>query len=308
MPKRWHLHLGVHKTATTHLQAMLDAHRASLAAQGVDTLTPDLLRPLQLYGLRRSDWCFWAPRIIGDRVVARRARDAIGRVCTGGDLMVVSDEDLLGWTGDAVHPAPYPHARDRLRALVALTEQAEVTLFLSVRSWASFLPSAYVQLLRWAPMPGGFPAFLETTRSLRPRWNALAERLLALFPAARALHVWRYEDYRAHQVAILTALTGVDDGWQISGAVPVQTRSPSAEAIGIAEALDPALAPAQRRSEIRHLFDAADPGVTRFDPLTPVDRAGLEQGYREDLARLGAMERVILMNFDRVAMGTGCSS
>jgi hypothetical protein len=219
--------------------------------------------------------------------------------------MVVSDEDLLGWTGDAIHPVPYPNAQNRLRAITALTKQAEVTLFLSVRSWVSFLPSAYVQLLRWAPMPGGFPAFLETVLRIQPRWSALAKRLLQMFPAARALHVWRYEDYKPHQVAILTTLTGVDKGWKISSAVPARTRSPSAEAIAIAETLDPTLDPARRRLEISHLFDNADPGVTKFDPLTQTERTTLKKIYDEDIAQLETTERVMLMSFGCFAIRSG---
>src|ERR671915_2577538 len=46
--RRWRIHIGAHKTATTHLQETLTALRPALAAQGVDYIPNSLVRGRKL--------------------------------------------------------------------------------------------------------------------------------------------------------------------------------------------------------------------------------------------------------------------
>lgn len=290
----WRLHLGAHKTATTHMQGLFALRRDAYAAGGVDPIPLAPLRALRLPGPSRRDWRVW----LGGAALRRGALAALAPLRRGPDVVLLSDEDFLGWTGDAIAAPAYPNAAARLRALRAMTATAERRLFLATRGWDGLLPSAYVQTLRWAPAPGGFAAFKARFDARPPSWAELAARLRALFPDA-PLTVWRYEDYAAHGPAILSAVSGVDPGPGPALPPPARTRSPAAAAVAQAERLDAAGPSDQRRAAVRALFDAdAAASGPAFAPLSQAERDVLREAYARDLARLAALDGVTLMRFD----------
>jgi hypothetical protein len=222
---------------------------------------------------------------------------ALGPLRRGPEVVLLSNEDLLGWTDEALVTSPYPRAATRLRAVRAAAEGAAVALFLAVRGWDGLLPSAYAQMLRHGPAPGGFAALAARVTREGPAWSALAARLTALFPGA-TLTVWRQEDYRTNAAAILETVVGAPLGPLPAVAPPARTRAPSAAAIAAAEALDPGLPPEAWRRRVAALF-ADDPAEGRaYAPLDTATRAALQARYAEDLARLAGLERVRLLRFD----------
>ncbi|MFW5642329.1 MAG: hypothetical protein ACOCY0_06150, partial [Roseicyclus sp.] len=151
-PLEWRIHLGAHKTATTHLQDTLAARRAALLGQGVDYLPMREVRALRLPP--GGGWADWRRRL--RLPMRRRIEAAVAPIRMGPRRLVLSEENLIGYVRDALTFPPYPDLERRLRPFSVLTDGAQVTVFLSVRGWDTLLPSAYAQQLRVRPVPGGF--------------------------------------------------------------------------------------------------------------------------------------------------------
>ena len=292
---QWRIHIGAHKTATTHLQETLAEVRGDLAGLGVDFIPNPLVRGRALaltLGQRRP---IARLPIVG----SRHMRDAIERVLAplriGPEVVVFSEENILGVPGHMLMVPFYPQVAVNVGRLASL---AEVVLFLSVRSYDTLIPSAYVETLKHGPAPaGGFEAMWARLGSTPPSWFDLMARIRAAAPGV-PLRIWRQEDYRANARAIMEALCGRPLGPLPEISDPTWTRSPSASAIALAEALPRDLPRAERRARVGEIFATAEPGSDRFRPFSPVERQRLRALYEADLERIAQVYPDALMHFE----------
>ena len=281
--REWRIHLGAHKTATTHLQDTLFAHRDQMAGQGVDYVPREKFGPLQRRYSNPERWRkrLWSPPLA---YLFRRQVDALR---TGPETVLLSDEDLLGYSDDLLSPVLYPVLRGE-HIIRALSQTAPLKLFLGIRAYDKILPSAYAQILKsHAPQPEWRARVAPDVMNAPPSWLVLIERLLAAFPGA-SLRVWRQEDYRAHWQEILTCLAGRDVGAFPDLAPPSRTASPSLEAIEEAERLGDSLPFAERRAQVRRLYEDMPAGPDRA-PYRPYDgetAALLQTQYAQDLQQI----------------------
>ncbi|MEO0830257.1 MAG: hypothetical protein AAFY03_07325, partial [Pseudomonadota bacterium] len=88
----WRLHLGVHKTATTHMQDTLLAVRGVLADRGVDALPNQDIRNALFPVLTRRNPRLW----LGGVPMRRALERAIAEVRIGPATVLISEENLLG--------------------------------------------------------------------------------------------------------------------------------------------------------------------------------------------------------------------
>lgn len=294
--RTWRIHLGAHKTATTHVQEMLAQMQPQLQARGIDFVPNDVVRRT---GLAKA---------LGARRVATRLPFLRGRAVQGlmagcldahrhgCETMVLSEEKFLGGSQHVFAHPIYP-AADRIAPLLAsLRARADVALFLSIRSLDTQMPSAYVQELKFMPpLEGGFDKLKARVLADPPSWFDLVRRIRRAAPAV-PLRVWRQEDYRAHTSEILNRLCGRDIGPLAQMTDPAWTKSPSLAAVREAEALPADLPQAERRARVLAIF-AAGEGGARFDPFTAEERGVLQAAYARDLARIDALDPEILMRF-----------
>uniref|UniRef100_UPI0025F80B4F hypothetical protein n=1 Tax=Sphingomonas sp. TaxID=28214 RepID=UPI0025F80B4F len=165
----WRLHLGLHKTATTHLQLSLEAIRPQLAERGVDFIPLDELR-------RATHLNFdWAKRFKGFKF-RRDVRSVSSRLKT----TILSEENWLGHPYEGCAFPPYPRAIERLKTITKLG--GTFSVFLAVRNPGQFVPSIYSEALRHHPervlhnqtrnawLDGGSP------------WSELVETISRTFP------------------------------------------------------------------------------------------------------------------------------
>ena len=279
----WRIHIGAHKTATTHVQETLALMRPELVAQGVDFIPNLLLRQGGIaVALGRKRLWKRVPPLRGP-MVRRILAEHLDPLRAGPTRMVFSEPI-------------YPQVQRVTALLATLAPRSRVTLYLSIRSFDTQLPSAYVQELKVMPVPGGgFEAIRRRVLARPPSWFELVRRIRAAAPGV-PLRVWRQEDYRDHREAIVAALVGRAVGPLPEIADPVRTRSPSLEAIRLAEALPAGLPAGERRARVDAIFAAAGDG-TRFNPFAPAEAAALQAAYAEDLARIDALDPSILMRF-----------
>lgn len=254
----WRLHLGVHKTATTHLQLSLEAIRVQLARQGVDYIPLDRLRAATAYHL---DWA--------KRFKALKFKRAVNSLSVGLRTMILSEENWLGHPHEGCRFPPYPRAEERLKTIAKLG--GNFSVFLAVRDPGQFVPSIYSQALRHHPekvlhrrthdawLEGGSP------------WSDLVERISRIFPNVT---VWRYEDYVPETAA--SAVAGV----------PVR----------LPHIPEPELTRRLPLEAVKGIETGNDPieGNTRFEMFTPQEQQQLTQAYDDDIQRI--RERGVLLS------------
>lgn len=281
------IHLGAHKTATTHLENCLRAAEPELLAAGVAFLGPGNLRqePLNLRMLLNDP----------DRRPRQQstARVLLRTLIADHRDLVLSEEQILGGLGDADLLGPdgqvYLHAVPRLRHLLALAGTGEVTLLLALRSPADFLTSVFGEQLRH----GGPLRIEDFLRGFDPaglRWSELVARLLAETGAARLI-CWRYEDTAATRSELLDLLLGPD----LARAVPyLKPRRPGMSAAAYRALLDGSdgelasrdLAEALRRAHPKRA------GAAALRVLPEALHATCDRLYAKDCARIAAMPGV----------------
>ena len=282
--REWRVHIGAHKTATTHLQETLEAIHPVLLQRGVDAITIRTLRPVARRFVSLRNWRVWA----GGKILREEFRARIEPLRAGPDRVVLSEENFLGHLHHVVREKLYWQAGLRLRAVVALQAEAPLHLFLAIRRMDAFLPAAYAELLRQRPARRPFGELKPAWIAAPPRWTDLVRRIRRAAPQAR-LTIWRYEDYPAHRREILAKLCGtrIDDLPDLPR--PETTMRPSAAAVGAAEALDPAMPLEEWRRRIAALYREAPAGAgTAYAPFGEAEAARLAAAYDADCAALAA--------------------
>ena len=293
----WRIHIGAHKTATTHLQETLAAMRPALLERGVDYI------PLRICAGAAS------PRRSGAGRPGTGCRRCAGRCCggwwratstrcaPGPATLVLSEEKLIGGSQHIFAEPIYPGMQRIIALLATLGRQAELTLFLSIRSFDTQLPSAYVQELRYMPpIAGGFDNIKRRVLARPPSWFELVRRIRAAAPGV-PLRIWRQEDYRDNTAAILAALRGVDG----SGRCP---RSPTRT--GPSRRASRRSAPSRRCRRCPSSSGASGCGrssaPTPAGPAVPAvlrrrARAAAGAAYAADLERIAALDPKMLLRF-----------
>lgn len=286
------VHIGAHKTASTHLQQSLRA----------------LIPQMQAAGIHYSDGSHWracSPTLSaalndgpeGPKLLRRlQARfDAIHQIWP---MQILSEENILG----TLRPdrllgedSIYPQARTRLNRLCGTFRRRPMTVCLAVRDPLDFLISAFSmrvtggRALVWEEFLDGFdPATLS--------WTDLAARLLSANGVARLL-VWRYEDYAAVRPVLLSHLLPAD----LAGAVADGPRA----LVGLSQAaydhflrraiedIDADLAELAREAEQLHPRSAGHP---RLQPASAALAADCAAAYAADIGTLAALAGVELLH------------
>ncbi len=201
IPDQIVLHLGPHKTATTHLQKGLQSASDRLLKHGVQFLGPQNLRRkgrtiVSLFGLDvpfGPDWT--RPRHKQFHRDAKR--------------LILSDENFLGALHDGdgrVHMPIYDEAPARVAELVRRVGPNRVSVYLCVRHPAAFLTSAYSQMVG-----SGHQVTVDDFTDANPigeiDWFPLI-RGLSEIDGLSGVTLWRFEDYAALQSTIVSQMVG----------------------------------------------------------------------------------------------------
>ena len=289
----WRVHIGAHKTATKHLQDTLALQRPILEASGVDFIPRKKIRDLGLIKLvRRKTW----RRLVPDNVYRRRWQEGLAAIRCGPQTVIISDENFAGGPNDLLGETMYPFIEKRILALASMLRPGNLHLFLSIRSFETLLPSAYAQSLRNRPVSGGFDAVRARWLAHPPSWAGLIDRIRSALPDAK-LTVWKFEDYRFHDLEIISGFCGSRVVQDIPLPPPRHTMTPSATAVAAMEALSSIHDRAVYRSEVRKIL-FVDPGSDKFLPLADVESSTLANAYFSDLKRIKATDSVMLMDFN----------
>lgn len=265
---RWHLHLGAHKTATTHIQQTLAA--ASLQAGFV---------PLKELRSATSE-LFETRRTIAKLKFPPAVKALVGRC----ELAVLSEENWLGQAWEGCAFPPYAELDQRLDIVGTL--RGPKRAFLAIRHPADYAASVYSEALRHHPSAVALEDVKARWLAGGSPWFDVAQRIARHFP----LRVWQFEDYRANSGAILTELTG-EAGPFPDVPDPPATMRLTQEMI---DATERARAAGEPLVALRHLPRT---GETRFEMFSEAERGELGQAYAADIARIESELPGVLMRF-----------
>lgn len=289
------LHGGFHKTATTHIQKLLENNEAFLGRQSVYVVPHQKLRkhitfPSQLEAYRglnihrrtkftEEELQGFADAFFAEPLALRPRR------------MILSDENIPGLPAHCVTDGGLYMYRKPFFDCFAKRLPLPVTeAFFAIRTYADFFASAYVEYLRaaTATTSGRMITPEEMRRNVLaklPGWQAVLADFATAFPGAR-IHVWRFEDFRALRARILELFCGEGvDVAKLKDKTKNRTR-PTASARAVEELvliseLEGASAMAERAREVQDRFPL-EGGHDRFDPWSAEERAHLDRLYERD--------------------------
>ena len=188
------IHLGAHKTATTHLQKSILAGREELLRVGVRSYGPEFLRSR---GRTVPNLFSLIPWTTG-KGPRRDPSAQLQFLAKGSKYVFLSDENFFGplHRGDGTLWFPlYEDGVERVRALIEALPEARIRLNIAIRRADTFIESAYGQTV----LSGNFlppEEFVELHDIADVRWDVIC-RDLASLSGIRSVTVWRHEDYPA---------------------------------------------------------------------------------------------------------------
>lgn len=270
---QWRLHLGAHKTATTHLQLTLNIVRHQLKAKGTDYIPLGELRDATDPVLKQERY-----------FRAMKFRRALRPLLNGSRSVILSEENFLGYPYQGCSFPPYQGAGERLDVIRKLG--GDFVVFLSVRHPAQFAASIYAEAMRHDPNKVSLEGVRRDWLDGGSPWLALLETIAARFPDVR---VWRYEDYREHRAAITEAVTGLQLALPPIGE-PQLTKRLSQETITALEAIRAEGFPVPKAGILE------EPGA-RFEMFSDEEQDILTTAYERDLERIEKRFPGALMRF-----------
>ena len=290
LPDSISLHIGAHKTASSHLQNLLYKNRGLLAEANIRVYGPRYLR-MQGRNLAAMFGTSWSE----SPTPRRKPQRQLKFLAKGRSHMVLSEENLVGNLADqkgrTVMPL-YPAAQDRVQELVSKWAPVPTELFLAVRDPTSFLASAYSQA-----MFGGI--------HIRPRqfrlkndwrevdWAEYVDRLRAVTGLSN-IYVWRQEDYNQSQRLIMAKLLRWDhaDDLKIIDKRVHQGLSVSAVQHTLEAASEGQTGTLAR--DARRAFPVGD-AHKLFDLYSESAKRKSREAYAEQMARIEGMDGVTVL-------------
>ena len=283
------LHIGAHKTATTHLQMALQSARPALSAQGVAFYGPTQLR---------KDGQFLPERLGLPFAKVQSSVDAKAEwqsMVGDAKRVVLSEENFVGVLnrkGAQLVTPLYSNAVERIAALASVTAPEGIDLFLSIRAPATFLNSAYSQIL----MAGSQvrPEIFKAKNPLQTvDWVKYINRLTRI-QSLRSLTVWPYEDYAAHFLKIVSLMVGSGPAKSVKWESEWAHRSLSARAVAEIMELDQTERSTRKAKLIKSKFPVSE-SFAQFDVFSGEDHARSGVLYADQIRAIEQMPKVTLL-------------
>ncbi|MEO3414303.1 hypothetical protein AAFO92_06595 [Roseovarius sp. CAU 1744] len=299
------VHGGVHKTATSYIQSILQRNAGRMGKRGVhyvhhrDT-RKEFTYPCQLNGYEKLGLDY--RRKFPDDTLRKATRQFFDKIgAKSGERIILSDENMPGHCGQCVNAGVLYNRRDVLIPIFAREIAYPVQeVHLALRNYADFFAAAYVEYLRSA---SGDKLVTEAQMKLRllsnlPSWKGFIEVVSDAFPDAR-LVLWPHEEFGRLSQRIIQNLSG--PGIDVEKfAQPKRSRGrPTASHRAVQELLIEidrigGAAALEKRVEIQERFPKGDK-YPAYDPWSQHERAHLTRMYERDLEEVAGMERVTFL-------------
>ncbi|NOR60892.1 MAG: hypothetical protein GQ535_00160 [Rhodobacteraceae bacterium] len=186
------LHLGAHRTASTHVQGVLGKNTALLAGAGISAPSQDAVKNA-------------LTKPLGARIPSVQAGF---RPLAGLETVVISDENLLGFLNSIfTHGEFYPDTARRLAKLRAMLPVDPVKIVVAIRPYESFFASAYGRWLAPGRMVLPRATVAELVLGLKRGWGDVLADIAGAFPDSELL-ISEYSSNPRFGPAQLSAILG----------------------------------------------------------------------------------------------------
>lgn len=290
LPQSIALHIGAHKTASSHLQNVIYRNRDMISDNGIRAYGPGFLRMKgrNLAAMFGASWSESpAPR--------RTPHGQLAFLAKGRSRLVFTEENFVGNLADSAGRLPmplYPQARARVAEMVEKWAPVETEIFLGIRNPAAYMASAYSQALFGGANIG--PRTFRARNDWRGiDWMAYITKLRSI-PGLGAIYVWRQEDYETTHRLILRRMLR----WKVGGMIEtVESRlnqGMSADAVRqtLQWVQDGKTGPLAR--DARKAFPVGELHEP-FHLYAPVTLAAAQAEYDAQCARIGELEGVTFL-------------
>lgn len=193
-----HMHLGAHKTASTHLERMI-RHNIELLE------LKDVRSPVK----REVREKFTRRLIKNGKPTDLTSEDpALVEMIGSPETFVLCDENVPGVPKRVLQNGVfYPNASFRLSRAVEVLRDHPISFFIGIRNPAAFITSCYCETIRTNRfMP--FSEFVDRRELHNLRWTNLVEEINRHAPD-RPVYIWKFEDYRIVWRSILAKILDV---------------------------------------------------------------------------------------------------
>jgi len=205
------LHIGAHKTATTHIQKVLEINRALLLKEKVNlTLRSDSQRKFYKSLLSCID--------------EKKKNNISGMLeeKPKEGLWLISDEDISGTSYQLkLFPHIYPTLQKRLSCIKNTFPNDTIEVYFSIRSYENYYRSTYLEVVR----NKGYMPFLDYYNKEQYKnnsWVKVIEQIVSVIPESQ-ISLWRYEDFSQLFPIILNKFTETNLADRMIQKYPLQT-------------------------------------------------------------------------------------
>jgi len=298
------VHLGAHKTATTHLQNVLQKAESTLKGSGIYYWSLDDFRAKIT---KQIDWNrshspgffkrIFFPGECPNRNPFSMFADTVDKISREHGKIIISDENLLGGA-KAIYDTNqiYGKNANRIFFIRKLFRKYDVQFFLSIRNPATFLPSIYCESLSWMKFRP-FEEIFQKKPLHELSWLPLISVLRDGLPGQK-LTIWDYEVYRNDKQFIIDQLTGEDlSNWDLLEDQEPKARF-SAKAVDlISHGSFKNYDEKYWRKKVNEIVVANPVSASnpKYQPFTTEMVKQLTLGYKRDLKKIEKMPGVVLL-------------
>lgn len=286
---RTFLHLGAHKTASTHFNRMLRKNSHLTDQYDVAVPKKDDIRTLVTRQLAEG----------GELLRVRSSKKkALKTLLDGHKTLFLSDENILGTPNRLFQDGlMYPMAAKRLRRALKFVRGSEVELMLAVRAPTTFVTSSYGEAMRAYGFQE-FDDYVGDTPLTAMRWGKLIRRLMRVAPELNVT-VWTYENYRETLPRLMRMALGLPEDAELEYRDIENVVRPglSQRAIDEIRKMCETLSDAPEQATMEEVVKAF-PKSDEFPapkPWSDEQASQLEKMYRKDLRQIAEMERVTFL-------------
>ncbi len=282
--KQIHIHLGVHKTATTYLQTVLKNNKLNLTEKKIEYFTLEEVRwPLKF--LKRKT-----------NKDAPRLAEKIGKELAGNKLVLFSEENLIGVLSEKTAEGYfYPNAKEYLTTLKKNLEELgaeNIKFFICIRPYPDFFSSVYCEYLRHNKFLD-FHQYISSECLGRYSWIFLIKDISEIV-GKENIHIWEFEDFFTHREKITSTLFGQNSevtlDWDARDWKKIRRSRFSQKAIDVLHQINEVYAYSRKESgRLSYYIDLAFPKSEElpvFQPFSEHELVKLSKRYYEDVREL----------------------
>ena len=184
------LHIGVHKTASTHLQELIWRNNSLLSEYGIR-----FYRPVEMRKKVTPNICGVANNNESSKT---KLKEAINEIIFQNNFkrIILADENFIGDTrGIYINGSIYPNVVERLKVIRDYLPAEEVKqIYVCFRDYGEYIPSSYCEFIRHNNFVE-FGKYVEKFDYSISYWLRLVTEIGDFFPDS-SIYVWNYAKYR----------------------------------------------------------------------------------------------------------------